>query len=388
MIPSIWEKEALLSTEVLIVGGGITGLSTALSLKEIAPELQIKLLDASWFAQGASTRNAGFACFGSLTELLEDLAKLGEEGMLALVEQRWKGLQKLRSRIPDTQTEYRAVGGYELLRGDGSQSFALESMEDMNQRLKPLFPGEKVFQTASLPSAHRFGAPYDGELIFNPYEGHLHTGKLMQALFRKATALGVEIHTGLRVEGFASSGSGFKVRAAYGKEEEVAFFAHKLVFCTNAFTPRFFPELEIKPGRGVVVLTEPFEKLPFQGTFHYDAGYFYFRDFGNRILFGGARNYFMEQESTTRMEVPEKLLEVLNQHLEEVILPGAKPKIDMAWSGIMAFGAVKQPLVGQLQEGVWGGFRLGGMGVAIGSAIGEQLAEMVLGKREAPELRT
>lgn len=388
MIPSIWEKEALLGTEVLIVGGGITGLSTALSLKDSAPHLQVKLLDASWFAQGASTRNAGFACFGSLTELLEDRAQLGEEGMLALVEQRWLGLQKLRSRISDTLSEYKAVGGYELLLGDGSQSAALESMEEMNELLKPLFPGEKVFRPGNLNSGHRFGAPYNGELVFNPYEGHLHTGKLMQALFRKALETGVEIHTGLTVEQFEPSGSGFMVRAGFGKDEEVRFFTHKLVFCTNAFTPRFFPELEIKPGRGVVILTEPLDKLPFEGTFHYDAGYFYFRDFGKRILFGGARNKFLEQESSTEMTVPQNVQALLEQHLQEVLLPGQNPKIEMAWSGIMAFGSVKKPLLGRLEQGIYGGLRLGGMGVAIGSSLGEQLAAMVLGKREAPDLRT
>ncbi len=386
MIPSIWEKEALLSTEVLIVGGGITGLSTALSIKERAPDLKVKLLDASWFAQGASTRNAGFACFGSLTELLEDRIKLGEEGMLELVEQRWHGLQKLRSRIPDSLSEYQAVGGYELLLGDGSQGSALASMEAMNALLKPLFPGEDVFRLGKLSENHQFGAPFDGALIFNPYEGHLHSGKLMQALFHRAAERGVEIHTGLKAEHFEASGSGFRLSASYGKSERVDFYTDKLVFCTNAFTPRFFPGLAISPGRGVVILTEPIEKLPFRGTFHYDAGYFYFRDYGNRILFGGARNYFLEQETTTAMEVPENLKQVLLQHLEEVILPGYSPKLEMAWSGIMAFGPVKKPLLGQLQAGVFGGFRLGGMGVAIGSAIGEQLAEMVLGKREAPEL--
>jgi glycine/D-amino acid oxidase-like deaminating enzyme len=183
-------------------------------------------------------------------------------------------------------------------------------------------------------------------------------------------------------------GKGFRVLAAYGKEEQVHFETEKLILCTNAFTPRFFPRLEMKPGRGVVLLTEPLEKLPFRGTFHYDAGYFYFRDFGNRILFGGARNHFREQETTTEMQVPDNVLEKLQQDLEAIILPGTKCKIEMAWSGIMAFGAVKQPLLGQLQEGLYGGFRLGGMGVAIGSSIGEQLALMVLGKREAPPLHT
>ena len=59
---SIWEKESLLSYDAIVVGAGITGLSTAASLKELSPQLNILVLEKGTFPAGASTRNAGCAC--------------------------------------------------------------------------------------------------------------------------------------------------------------------------------------------------------------------------------------------------------------------------------------------------------------------------------------
>jgi glycine/D-amino acid oxidase-like deaminating enzyme len=61
-----------------------------------------------------------------------------------------------------------------------------------------------------------------------------------------------------------------------------------------------------------------------------------------------------------------------------MILPGNKIKIDQQWSGIMAFGKNKLPLVKKVSEHIAVGARLNGMGIALGSKIGEQIAEMLV----------
>ena len=58
-------------------------------------------------------------------------------------------------------------------------------------------------------------------------------------------------------------------------------------------------------------------------------------------------------------------------------LPDKEFKIAHRWSGIMGIGNSKNPIVTQLSENVYCGVRLGGMGVAIGSLIGKELAELV-----------
>ncbi len=69
---SFWEKKELLSYDLIVLGGGITGMFCALSYREKFPKASIAILERGLFSSGASTKNAGFACFGSLTELIEN----------------------------------------------------------------------------------------------------------------------------------------------------------------------------------------------------------------------------------------------------------------------------------------------------------------------------
>jgi gamma-glutamylputrescine oxidase len=94
---SIWEKESFYAPkDVIIVGSGLVGLWCAWHLKKNDPNISIAIVDRGIIPTGASTRNAGFACFGSVTELAEDAARFGEDNMLQLVEMRYKGLQRIR----------------------------------------------------------------------------------------------------------------------------------------------------------------------------------------------------------------------------------------------------------------------------------------------------
>lgn len=98
---SYWEKQSLLSFDVIIIGGGITGLSTAISLREKDARLKIAVLERGIIPAGASTRNAGFACIGSFTEILDDLENIPEARVLQLIKMRLDGLKLLRKRLGD-----------------------------------------------------------------------------------------------------------------------------------------------------------------------------------------------------------------------------------------------------------------------------------------------
>ena len=132
---SYWEQQSFTNYHYVVVGGGLVGLSTALSLKELHPQASILILERGVIPSGASTRNAGFACFGSLTELLSDMATLGAEGAQQLVADRWLGLQMLRERIGDDQLGYQCCGGCELLFPENLES--LEALERVNEMLHP-----------------------------------------------------------------------------------------------------------------------------------------------------------------------------------------------------------------------------------------------------------
>src|SRR3954463_11616076 len=112
---SYWEKQSLLNYDIIIIGSGIVGLSAALSLKEKNAAKRILVLERGILPTGASTKNAGFACIGSLTEILDDLTTMTEDEVLQLVELRYKGLRRLRARLGDKEIGYGENGSYELI---------------------------------------------------------------------------------------------------------------------------------------------------------------------------------------------------------------------------------------------------------------------------------
>ena len=134
---SFWEKDFFLNYDYIVIGGGIVGLSTAVSLKEMAPKSRVLVIERGTFPTGASTKNAGFACFGSLTEILHDLTTMSPEEVVELVKLRWDGLQLLRSRLGDENIDYQNLGGYELL--SEKELTALDRIEEVeNDQVFPI----------------------------------------------------------------------------------------------------------------------------------------------------------------------------------------------------------------------------------------------------------
>ena len=369
---SFWEKDHFLNYDHIIVGGGIVGLSTAIALKEQRPSKTVLVLEKGIFPTGASTKNAGFSCFGSLTEILADLKILSDDEVVELVELRWKGLQLLRQRLGEEAMDYQQNGGYELLAD--KQSSAINEIDRVNQLLYPLFDDDVYSLADDKVKDFGFDASRIDHLVYNSFEGQIHTGKMMKSLQNLAASLEVEILTGVSVMGIDESDSEVQIAIGGG----IQFKGRNVAICTNAFSKELFPELPLNPGRGSVLVTKPIPGLKFEGTFHYDEGYYYFRNYQDRVLFGGGRNLNFEAEQTTEFEVRTEVIHKLTADLKDLIIPDTPFEIEQTWSGIMAFGENKQPILKKHSSRVFMGLRLGGMGVAIGSQLGLQLSEMML----------
>jgi gamma-glutamylputrescine oxidase len=373
---SYWEKQSLLQYDYIILGSGIVGLSTAISIKEKHPVERVLVLEREILPTGASTKNAGFACIGSLTEILADLKNMPPEEVLDLMALRLKGLQLLRQRIGDHNMEYQENGSYELIGEE--QLAALQQMDAVNELLYPVLGGKAYSLANDKIASFGFDTTYTQALVQNNYEGELHTGKMMRALIDIAMEKGVEIKTGCTVSRIEEMHTGVHVIVPVGiLQEEVIFTCRHLAVCTNAFTATLLPELEVVPGRGQVLITEPIRGLPFTGIFHMEEGYYYFRELQGRVLFGGGRNLDFSGEATTAFAYNYLIQQELEEKLRTIILPHHPFKVADRWVGIMAFGATRRPIIGQHSRHIYLGVRMGGMGVAIGSAVGAQLAEMM-----------
>jgi len=109
---SIWEKESFYAPkDVIIVGSGLVGLWCAWYLKKKNPKLKITIVDRGIIPTGASTRNAGFACFGSLSEIMHDAQTMGTDKMLQLVEMRFKGLERIQKYFDNDVIDFELCGG-------------------------------------------------------------------------------------------------------------------------------------------------------------------------------------------------------------------------------------------------------------------------------------
>jgi len=95
-------------------------------------------------------------------------------------------------------------------------------------------------------------------------------------------------------------------------------------------------------------------------------------------LLGGGRNLDFKGERTNDFGNTPIIMNRLKQMLDEIILPNQKYRIDYTWSGIMAFGENKSPIVKQAAPNIFCAVRLGGMGVAIGSLVGKEASELIM----------
>jgi gamma-glutamylputrescine oxidase len=372
---SYWERTAFIdNADVIIIGSGLVGLSAALHIKKQQPALKVLVLERGFLPTGASTKNAGFACFGTVSEQISYLKKSSEAEVLRMVDYKWRGLQRLRQNLGDDNIDYQQNGGYELFM-DGEDAGANEAMEQLqyfNILLQQAVGKAGIYSIADAKIAG-FGFNKISRMIYNPYEGQLHTGKMMRTLLNKVYNLGVMVLNGCEIKKIENEGIHVLLTTTQGN-----FKTRKVILATNAFANQLFPELKVMPGRGQVLVTKPITGLKLKGTYHFNEGYYYFRNIDGRILFGGGRNLDYAAEETWDFGHTDTVKDKLISYLKEVILPGQNFEIDYWWSGIMGFGDDISPIVKQVEPNVFCAVRCNGMGVAMGSLVGEEVAELVL----------
>ena len=366
---SYWEKTTLRHFDLVVVGGGIVGHFTALFYAQKNPGHRVAILERGLFPSGASTKNAGFACFGSIAEPEHDVASIGEETTAALVMKRYNGLKLLRETLGNEAIDYREVGGYEMCFKPPKQ----ERIDFFNDLLEvPL--GSRPYSVQ--PSEGYGFSTKVTHLIKNALEGTVDTGKMIAALQQKVAQAGVLTFTQSTVEKLESTSEGKTVYIETA-DGSVAFFARKVALCTNAFSRKFLAEEELEPGRGLVLVSKPHPAFHWEGSFHYHDGYNYFRTIDGRLLLGGGRHLDKPGETTLVPGINSAIEKALKEDIASLIAPGVAVEIDYLWSGVMAFGSSKQPVIKRIDDHMVAGIRLGGMGVAIGARVGQDLAALI-----------
>ena len=134
-------------------------------------------------------------------------------------------------------------------------------------------------------------------------------------------------------------------------------------------------EKELATLRGFYAFEEvPEDSLP-TGTYHLDRGYLYMRTLDScHVLFGGGRHWGISLPLPPERDVESEA------HWDAALEQAANRWVEVEavthrWTGWLGVGRDRRPLIGESQPGLYHAVRMGGMGVAIGTGVGRQLAE-------------
>jgi gamma-glutamylputrescine oxidase len=365
---SYWEQDIFKPKyDYLIVGSGFSGLWMAYFLKKQNPLAEVAIVERGTLPNGASTKNAGFACFGSPSELLENVKDMGWDQTLAMTQKRFEGIQIIKQHFGEV-IDYNPCGATELFSEADIFEENLNQLEVLNKNLSSIVKAEQHFYQDNLIIRESKFAGFR-YAISNRAEASIHSGKLFYALYKTLVSQDVKFFFGTEVENIDASQKIVRVKTKNLGD----FEAQHVCICTNAFSNIFLPEQKIQPGRGQVIITKPIEGLSFNRTFHFDKGYYYFKNVGNRVLFGGGRNLDFEGENTDQFGHTELIQNALLTYLKEWILPKFDFEIDLNWSGIMAFNESKTPVSKIIQPNLSASVCMNGMGVALAPFLAKEL---------------
>ena len=362
---SFWESELYdRKFDLIIVGAGLTGQSCAYFFKKHNPEKKVLVVDRGFYPIGASTRNAGFACFGSVTEHMADMQIEEEAKIIDRIRRRINGLQLLRETLGDENIHYREPGAFEIFTDSEIYEQAVDHLGVCNRWLREAAGLDEVYQTSK----------HNGfQAISIKYEGCLHPGKMMRTLYEKNVESGVEFRWQTQVKSIDQK------EAALSLESGLEIKAEQLVIATNSFTSSLMDDVKINPGRGFVFVTKPIPDLKWKGTYHFDKGYYYFRGIEeNRFLLGGARSLDIDVETTTEFGKNEKIKNHLISFAIDVLKLPKGWEIEKEWSGIMGFTDTKSPILKRLNNQMVVVAGLSGMGVALGMQLGREAADLIV----------
>ena len=337
--------------EVVVIGGGVTGCSCALTLAERG--VRVRLYEAREIAGGASGRNGGFALRGAAAPYDEARRDLGDERARLVMELTERALDRIEELAGDA---FRRVGSLRLA-FDEREREALRREHDALREHG--FAVEWVDQLE--PPLDRL---YRGAIL-HPHDGALQPARWVRRLAAHAARAGAEI----------------REREAVTIEE---LDTDAIVVAGDGFIPQLLPELPVRATRGQVLATEPLRARLYERPHYARGGYDYWQQLPDgRLVLGGKRDSSFETEHTDVEETTAPIQDRLEAFVEQLV--GYRPEVTDRWAGVWGTTPDLVPLVGEVRDRVWVAGGYSGHGNALGLACGDLVARAILGERP-PEL--
>lgn len=362
--------------DVIIVGAGLSGLSTAYWLKQEDPNLKIAILEKGRLGCGASGRNAGFITCGSVEHFNRMVGKHGLDEAVEIWRFAEENLRLLQEHIIQDQGEalqFEKRGCFSLAAQD-SELTELKKVAGVMNKLKIPVQVYDSTQVKSAVGAAGFvgGIKYLDDASIHP----------VRLLNRIAEAIGdTVIIESTEVHGYESSAEGARRVLTDGGRFECSV----VIYALNGYSAQahsYFQD-KIYPTRGQILMIEKvprFMEGPCYANFYLD----YFRQLpGGELLIGG----FRQLEKATEVGYSDHVTDLIQKSLHDFVqthLPQfSGKKVSHRWSGVMGFSKDGQPMIGALPEDnqifFLGGYTGHGLGLAFHTA--RCLVDMIYGRQ-------
>jgi gamma-glutamylputrescine oxidase len=365
-------------TDVCVVGGGYTGLSTALHLARRG--VAVTLLEQSLLGWGASGRNGGQAHVG----MRRDQEWLEEQVGPADARRLWDFSLGARAHLDWLIETYRIDCDLRLgyLHANHRERYTADTRHHV-EHLRSKYAYEHIRfverdEVAAMVATRDYCSG-----SFDARAGHLHALNLALGLARAAASHGARLHEGVEVTGIDAHRGGWRVATTRGEIN-----AERVVLACNGYLRGLAPEVErrVMPINNYIAVTEPLgvegaRRLISNGAAVSDSRFVvnYFRITpDHRLLFGGGENY--------GYRFPRDIAAFVRPHLLKVFPQLAAVRYEYAWGGTLAITPVRMPWVHEFKPGLINASGFSGLGVLIAPYTGKAIAAALCGERADFEL--
>lgn len=363
--------------DVCIIGGGYTGLTSALYLAERG--YKVVVLEAARVGWGASGRNGGHVGVGPRAGQKTLEKTIGKERARALWNLTLEGTQAVRDLVQKHKIDCDFKEGNVHI---ASKPAHAENYRKQVAHLRKHYDFDQIRYLGKAEVRQMVGTKAIHGGYYNSFACHLHPLKYAQGLARAAAKAGVTIYEQSRVSGFTKGGTPV-VSTGQGRVK-VKF----IILACNGYLEKLEPRMapKIMPLNNYMLATEPLSEERCRELIRDDHSVtnskfvvnYWKLSADNRLLFGGGESYTSRHPGNIKALVRKHLLRIYPQ-LENT-------RIDYGWGGTLAITMNRMSHLGRLENNVFFSQGYSGHGLPIASLSAKLLAEAVAGTAERFDL--
>ena len=362
------------SCDVCVIGGGLTGLSTAIKLQEKG--FKVILLEARRLGFGASGRNGGQVGVGQRKDQFYLEQKFG----LSRAKQLWDIGLEATSEVFNLIKKYKIECDYTrgILDVEFRKRHVWEYQKKVEHMSKVYQYDKMTFLTKNILQERLGSEIYYGGLQDNG-GAHIHPLNFVLGLAKAAKNLGVQIFEQSRVKRFHENG-----KVSVELENGTKVVSNFLVLGCNGYIGSLDKNISswIMPINNYIIATEPLgeqlaKRLIRDNVAVHDSKFVvnYFRlSADKRLIFGGGESYRYKFPQSIEKKARDPMIKVF-PYMKDV-------KIDYSWGGTLAVTQNRLPSFQRVERNIFSASGYSGHGVALATFSGQILADVISGQAE------